>query len=141
MIAVVRYLPGTVSTSAVKLQASWIDSDRNHNGAQVSYHNPLQWQLSGGVKYDFRLNEKLKLGAETRYVQRISQRDRVAIGDGQQAAYFATRRGGNSLQYSGYAGWQVLDNLELNTQLQGQQRLTQEGISDWNLQAGVKISF
>lgn len=134
-------MPGTVSTSAVKLQASWIDSDRNHNGAQVSYHNPLQWQLSGGVKYNCRLNEKLKLGAETRYVQRISQRDRVAIGDGQQAAHFATGRGGNSLQYSGYAGWQVLDNLELNTQLQGQQRLTQEGISDWNLQAGVKISF
>ncbi|WP_185749305.1 S6 family peptidase [Pantoea dispersa] len=130
-------------TPVAGVNAQWLDINdfTDIDGAQVSYDNPLQWQLSGGVKYDFRLNEKLKLGAETRYVQRISQRDRVAIGDGQQAAHFATGRGGNSLQYSGYAGWQVLDNLELNTQLQGQQRLTQEGISDWNLQAGVKISF
>ncbi|MHB2092366.1 S6 family peptidase [Pantoea dispersa] len=130
-------------TPVAGVNAQWLDINdfTDSDGAQVSYDNPLQWQLSGGVKYDFRLNEKLKLGAETRYVQHISQRDRVAIGDGQQAAHFATGRGGNSLQYSGYAGWQVLDNLELNTQLQGQQRLTQEGISDWNLQAGVKISF
>lgn len=34
-----------------------------------------------------------------------------------------------------------VEDVELNTQVQGQQRLTHEGISDWNLQAGVKISF
>ena len=58
-------------TPVAGVNAQWLDINdfTDIDGAQVSYDNPLQWQLSGGVKYDFRLNEKLKLGAETRYVQ------------------------------------------------------------------------
>ncbi|ORM74207.1 hypothetical protein HA48_05675 [Pantoea wallisii] len=130
-------------TPVAGINAQWlsIKDFTDSDGARVSYSTRPAMQLSAGIKYDFTPLNALKLGSEARYVQRDATRHHVAIGDGEQASYFTTGRSGNSVQLSGYAGWQMLDNVELNTQVQGQQRLTHEGISDWNLQAGVKISF
>jgi len=130
-------------TPVAGINAQWlsIKDFTDSDGARVSYSTRPAMQLSAGIQYDFTPLNALKLGSEARYVQRDATRHRVAIGDGEQASYFTTGRSGNSVQLSGYAGWQMLDNVELNTQVQGQQRLTHEGISDWNLQAGVKISF
>lgn len=119
------------------MQWARIKDIHDNDNLHIGYSQQKQLQFSGGMKYDFRPTDSLKFGLETRYVQYSGHAGNVAVDKDN----LRTGRGGKHLQYSGDVGWQLTENVQLNSQLKWQHRLSQEGASNWQTQLGVKIAF
>lgn len=89
------------------------------------------------MKYVFTPNDGLKFGVETRYMQYSGHAGNVAV----DKVNLRTGRGGENLQFSGDVGWQLTENVQLNSQIKRQHRLSHEGASYWQTQLGVQIAF
>ena len=127
-------------TPVAGVTAQWLSMPAIHDkdDLHIRYHQQSQQQFSGGLKYDFAPTASIKLGLETRYVQYRGNKGSVKV-DKQDD--FTTGRGGKRMQFSGYAGWQVTENMQLNSQIKAQQRLGQEGASSLQTQIGIQFSF
>lgn len=107
-------------------------------GKQIAWHLAPLVQLTGGVSYDYQPLAQIRMGAETRYAYRDSRYSSLKSShDGE----FALKRGHHRLQVSGYVSWQLHPNVTLGAQLQAQQRLDRDGVSDWNMLTGINVSF
>lgn len=127
-------------TPVTGVTAQWLNINdiRDQDGLHAHYHQQTQWQFSGGVKYQFSPTDTVKLGMDTRYVQYSANAGQVKVSN---EGDFTTARSGNNLRYSGYVDWQITEDIALNSQLKMQQRLGQEGVSNWQAQIGVRIAF
>ncbi|WP_034945743.1 S6 family peptidase [Erwinia oleae] len=118
-----------------------IDRFRDKDAAQVSYkiaHNPI---YSAGMEYTFDYENQLNVGSEIHLLHRPGKANQAVIGDGLQHARFDSGRGGDSAQFKTHLAYQLHPNVALNGQLQYQKRLQKEGMDDWGIHSGIKVSF
>ena len=107
-------------------------------GKQIAWHLAPLVQLTGGVSYAYQPLAQIRMGAETRYAYHDSRHSSLKSS---QEGEFALKRGHHRLQLSGYVSWQLHPNVTLGTQLQAQQRLERDGVSDWSVLSGINVSF
>ena len=102
-----------------------------HNAPAYSAALQYEWQALPGLNFNNKARLRLSPGKAP-----VTQ-----IGGGSDEALFRSGKGGDSLQLKSGINLNVFSNVSLNTQIQYQQRLQREGVSDWSYIGGVNINF
>jgi hypothetical protein len=136
-----RWQRGTHAfTPVAGVTAQWLQIPDVHDkdDLRLSYRHQTQLKFSGGLKYDFSPMDAMTFGLEARYVQHSDYSGKVNVD---KQGEFSTGSSRQSMQLSGYIGWQITDDIQLNGQIKSHQRLRQEGASNWQTQLGIQVAF
>ncbi|WP_333617607.1 autotransporter outer membrane beta-barrel domain-containing protein, partial [Mixta calida] len=122
-----------------------INSLRDSDNANVSWQMQRTPLYSLGAAWRYQCErcptQQASLGGSLRYVHRSSHTNKTRVGDSTNHATFNSGKGGNGIQLAADMALNVADNVKLTGQLQHQRRTEKEGINDWGITGGIKVTF
>ena len=122
-----------------------INSLRDSDNANVSWQMQRTPLYSLGAAWRYQCErcptQQASLGGSLRYVHRSSHTNKTRVGDSTNHATFNSGKGGNGIQLAADMALNVADNVKLTGQLQHQRKTEKEGINDWGITGGIKVTF
>ena len=122
-----------------------IEDFTDKDGAHVRYnqhHSPLwgtgvryEWQSAPGQTTGVKVSNEIGLRIAA------GKAPQTLVSGGAEKGVFQSGKGGNHVQLKSGVEFRATPTVSFHTQAQYQQRLQREGISDWAVTGGVKVSF
>ncbi|MBT0725082.1 autotransporter domain-containing protein [Rosenbergiella sp. S61] len=130
---------------AVEYQHLAIKAFTDSDGAKVSYAPHNAPDVRPTLRYQWQLNThsypKVAFTHELGWRLTTRKNAQTTIRGGGDESTFTSGRGGDHLLMKSGADLQLTKHITLTTQAQYQQRLQREGVNDWAVTGGMKITF